>query len=229
MKRWLAHITIVAYLGALSWGLCAHMLRVGTGAHPVMYFLVWDMFCGWSAWAGKSHVVGQGESGRYYELAPAPWGDLHPFGSLDRHDYDPNAIFSARMAVNCLRHTQHEPIVRIFVVEECWPKKFNLPDELWALRHSRPKDIHKYYRVRHVLTGEGQLVQTYTDWLTWQAGVCVADNPRLRAETRKSTPFIAFGTVQQMENPYSAGGDFRLAPVVAPVASGAPLVRANAN
>ena len=223
MKRWLAHGTIAVYLAALSWGIFAHALRVGTGTHPVLYVLVWDMFCGWSAWGSKTHIIGEGESGKYYELAPAPWGDLRPFGSLDRQDYDPNSIFSARLAVNCLRRTQHEPIVRVFVVEECWPKKFNLPDKLWALRYTRPKDIHKYYRVRHVLTSDGQLVQTYTTWLDYQAGVCIANNPRLRAETRKGSPFYAFGTVRQMENPFSAGGHF------APPSSGAPPVRLSGN
>ncbi|HUG89875.1 MAG TPA: hypothetical protein VML55_03515 [Planctomycetaceae bacterium] len=228
MKRWLSHLTIIVYLAALSWGICSHTLRVGTGAHPVMYFLVWDMFCGWSAWNTKSHIIGEGASGKFYELAPPPWGELHPFGSLDRHDYDPSSIFSARLAVNCLKHTDHEPIVRVFVVEENWPKKFNLSDDLWALRYGGPKDIQRYYRVRHVLTGDGQLMQTYATWLEYQASVCVANNPRLRAETRKGAPLFALGAQQSHVNPYSAGPRFGFAPA-SPLPASGPTGRAHGN
>lgn len=228
MKRWLTHATIVLYLAALSWGIFAHTLRAGNGVHPAMYFVVWDMFCGWSSWASKVHIIGEGESGTYYELGPAPWGDLHPFGSLDRQDYDPNAIFSARLAVNCLKHTQHEPILRIFVVEEYWPKKVKLMAGVQTAEGQPPPDFQKYYRVRHVFTGEGQFQQTFTDWLSYQSGICISNNPRLRAETRKSAPFYAFGDFQPADNPYSPGGHFGFAPG-APSAAGVPLGRMNGN
>ncbi|MBW3542605.1 MAG: hypothetical protein KY476_20270 [Planctomycetes bacterium] len=204
MKRRLAVLTIVSYLTALSWGVVGHALSVGTASHPAMYFVVWDMFCGWAAWSQRMHIVGEGESGRYYELAPGPWGPFRPFGKLDRRNYDPNGIYAGRLALNCLRHTRHEPIVRIFVVEESWPKKFNLPEHLWAMRYEEPKDVQTYYRVRHVLTGEGALVETYSPWLEYQAGLALADNPRLRADARRSTPFYAISVARPVD-PNSAG------------------------
>ena len=31
------------------------------------------------------------------------------------------------MGLNVLKHTQHEPIGRLFVIEECWQKKYSTP------------------------------------------------------------------------------------------------------
>ena len=36
--------------------------------------------------------------------------------------------------------------------EECWPKKYNLPDDLWAMRFSEPKDPMSYFWLRDVYT-----------------------------------------------------------------------------
>jgi hypothetical protein len=58
MKRWITHLTIAAYLGVLTWGVVSHALGYKTGMHPGMYFIVWDMFCGWSAYEVRYHLVG---------------------------------------------------------------------------------------------------------------------------------------------------------------------------
>ena len=90
MKRWMTHLGIGAYLMALAFGFVTHAVDFGTGCHPIMYFLIWDMFCGWSSYEGRMHVISEGESGKFYELAPGPWGEFHPYGFIDRHHYDPN-------------------------------------------------------------------------------------------------------------------------------------------
>ncbi len=110
MKRLIAVGTIFAYLGVLVAGLGSHALNYKTDAHPTMYFIVWDMFCGWSAYEDRTHIIGQGESGRYYDLAPAPWGDYRPFGDIERHHYDPFATHAGNLAMNTLRYSDHEPI-----------------------------------------------------------------------------------------------------------------------
>ncbi|GAF86661.1 unnamed protein product, partial [marine sediment metagenome] len=74
MKRWLTHLLIVTYLGTLFAGVACHALELGVQSHPGMYMIVWDMFCGWSSYAGRIEVIGEGESGKYYQLAPGPWG-----------------------------------------------------------------------------------------------------------------------------------------------------------
>ena len=191
MKRWLIHLTIVAYLGAMGFGVCAHAVNFATGAHPVMYFLVWDMFCGWAAYETRLHIIGEGASGKYYELAPGPWGELRPFGKIGRRHYDSYAIFSNRFAQNCLKNTEHEPMGRIFVVEEHWPKKYNFPDHVWDIRFDEPKDKHSYYHVRHVYSADGVPTYAANSWLSWQGAMTISNNPRLLAESRRGRPFIA--------------------------------------
>lgn len=191
MKKWLIHGTIVAYLAALNWGILAHTLSIGTGAHPAMYYFVWDMFCGWAGYSSRTIIIGQGDSGQYYELAPGPWGEFKPFGSIGRRHYDPDGSHSPKFALNVLRHTSHEPITRIIVVEECWAKQYNLPDELWKRRFEEPKVPHRYYKVRHIYTPDGAIVQSYPNWLSLQYSIAVSDNPRLMQDRYRGRPFFA--------------------------------------
>jgi hypothetical protein len=191
MKRLLASIFISSYLSILAYGVVCHALTYRSDQHPMMYFIVWDMFCGWSAFADGTAIVAEGESGKFYELAPAPWGEIVPFGSMQRHDYDYLKRHYRDIALNTLRHTQHEPITRIFVVEAAWSKKFDLPDALWKERFDVPKDPKKYYRLRAEMDGEGMLVRHYTAWLDSQGYKVVADNPRLMNDSRNGQSFFA--------------------------------------
>ena len=192
MKRWLTHAFIASYLAALSWGILAHTVSFGTASHPGMYYVVWDMFCGWSSYSSRNIIIGQGESGKYYQLAPGPWGEFRPFGDIGRRNYDVSGGHTPKLALNALRHTKHERITRIIVVEECWAKQYNLPDELWQRQFDEKKDIHKYYQVRHVFTPDGAIVQSFPTWLNLQYSLAVADNPRLMAEQRRGQPFFVY-------------------------------------
>lgn len=191
MRRWLTHAFIAAYVGALSWGIVSHMLKFGNFAHPAMYYFVWDMFCGWQAYESRYHIVGEGESGTLYELAPGPWGKFCPYGDLARHHYDTLGHLFHNMAMNTLRHTDHEPMRRIIVVEECWPKKLNLPDELWALRIDEPKDPQSYFWLRAAYAPDGTVMHQAPDYVAWVYGLAVINNPRLLADARRSRPFYA--------------------------------------
>lgn len=205
MKRCLAICTIVSYLGVLSWGVAAHALNFHVADHPGMYFIVWDMFCGWNAYEDRTHIIGEGESGRFYELAPGPWGEIKPFGDLQRHHYDPFVNHSASIARNVLRHTSHEPMQRIYVIEETWAKKFNLPDEIWAERYREEKDPHSYFHLRKVLTGDGMLVSSSSSWFDFQTQASVGDNPRLWADARRGKPFFDLKPMNRSREE-SAGG-----------------------
>ncbi|NQV27441.1 MAG: hypothetical protein HQ518_24085 [Rhodopirellula sp.] len=200
MKRLLAVGTIVAYLGVLALGLGSHALHYRTGAHPSMYFIVWDMFCGWSAYEDRTHIIGQGESGKYYNLAPAPWGDYRPFGDIERHHYDPFTMHSGALALSTLRHTEHEPIQQIFVVQETWAKKFNLPDQLWAERYTEPKDPHSYFHLLKILDGNGELQVSNLAWFDYQAKLCLSDNPRLTADANRNRPFLEMQSQVQVSD-----------------------------
>jgi hypothetical protein len=104
-----------------------------------MYYFVWDMFCGWSAYDSRMHIVAEGESQTFYRLTPAPWGEFQPFGSLGREHYDSFNGHGVNIGMNVLKHTQHEPMVRLFVIEESWAKKYNLPDAVWKTRYDGSK------------------------------------------------------------------------------------------
>jgi hypothetical protein len=190
MARWLVKAFIGLYLSVLGYGLTCHMLAAGTGSHPLMYFIIWDMFCGWTAYDSRCHLVAEGESGTYYELTPAPWGELHPWGNLGRQNYDAVNNHTGIMALNVLKHTRHEPIARIFVLEECWAKKFNIPDVVWNLRYDEPKDKQSYFWLRTVLLPDGTIMENYESWLAIESGKMFTDNPRLRAEAHSSRPLF---------------------------------------
>lgn len=191
MKRWLATGLIVVYLGALSFGVGCHTFNTGQGAHPFMYFIVWDMFCGWASYASNTHVVAEGESGKYYDLAPAPWGEFQPWGTLGRRHYDAFYNHGGRLAHNVLKNTSHEPITRVFVIEECWPKKYDLPDSIWKARYGdEPKDVQKYCRLRTELLPCGTETCRYASWLSCQNMRILSSNPRLQAESQAGKPMF---------------------------------------
>lgn len=190
VRRWLAALGITAYLSALLFGVVAHATHFHEGSHPSMYFLVWDMFCGWAAYETRTHIIGQGVSGSYYELSPGPWSDYQPYGDISRQHYDSFNAYPQVIALNCLKHTQHEPMSRLFVVEECWAKKYNLPDGVWERRYSEAKEPFSYYRLRTVMSPEGQILKTSSPWISYQTNLTISDNPRLLAESRRSQPMF---------------------------------------
>ncbi|MFH5803535.1 hypothetical protein [Alienimonas sp. DA493] len=194
LSRWAAGLFIGGYLSVLGAGVAAHALEFNQGAHPLMYYIVWDMFCGWSAQSYRTHVIAEGESGTWYEVGTGPWEESRPFrpyGDLARIHYDVNATHSARAALNVLRHTSHEPIVRIALVEEVWAKKFNLPEPHWSERWNVPKDPASYYAVRHVLSADGQLLGSRPGWATEVVQRHVQDREKIRRLSARAAPMLA--------------------------------------
>jgi len=190
MKRVLAVGFIAGYIGLLTFGNLCHLLRFATASHALMYVIVWDMFCGWAAYDTRVHIIAEGESEAYYDLTHAPWGELHPYGYLGRENYDAFNNHTGSLGLNVLKHTRHEPISRVLVVEECWPKKFNLPDPVWNMRYDNPKDDYRYYRLRVVLLPDGTVTQRYTSFAQFQGMQMANDNPRLVQESKNSRPMF---------------------------------------
>lgn len=191
MKRWLIHLTIFSYLGCLAWGIFAHGTQTRQNSSPAMYFVVWDMFCGWNAYSARHHVIAEGESGKYYELTPSPWGEFHPFGYEARVHYDPSGLFTPQMGLNTLKRTKHEPMRRILVIEENWPKKFNMSESYWATKYDEPKDEFRYCHVWQVLDGEGRVLQNSARWMSQQSQLAILNNPQLRRDSVRNRPFVA--------------------------------------
>ncbi|MEM1061105.1 MAG: hypothetical protein AAGJ97_02130 [Planctomycetota bacterium] len=180
LGRGFASLFIVGYLGLLAFGFGAHTLKWGHASHPGMYFIVWDMFCGWSAWDTRTEVIGLGESGRFYELAPGPWGEVATHGRLDRRHYDIEGVFACRIALNTLAQTEHEPIDRIFVVERSHPKKYNVTEPQWAARYGEPRQTPYYHRLRHVITAEGRIVRTQPSWFAHLKAASLSNGTRVK-------------------------------------------------
>ncbi len=174
IKRWAVSLVIVGYLGSLGYGIVCHTLNFNTGSHPAMYFVVWDMFCGWSAYANRVHIIGQGEDNKYYSLAPGPWTEFTPFGSLARHHYDPFLNHAGQLAKNCLDHTSAKPMKRILVVEEYWAKKYNLPDSVWNYCFDEPRERYSYFQVRQILAPCGTSVRRFPSWLARQGDLAIS-------------------------------------------------------
>ncbi len=177
MKRWLVSLVIGSYLGSLGYGIACHALDFNTAAHPSMYFVVWDMFCGWSAYSNRLHLVAEGESGRYYEVGPGPWSNFHPYGNLPRHHYDPFLNHTGSLIKNCLEKTRHEPIRKVLVIEEAWAKKYNLPDPIWSRFFDGPREKYSYFQVRQVISPDGKLVRRFPSWMSRQNDLFVSVRP----------------------------------------------------
>ncbi|MDP7275817.1 MAG: hypothetical protein QF363_10090 [Planctomycetaceae bacterium] len=193
IKRWLVSLVIGSYLGSLGYGIACHALDFNTSAHPSMYFVVWDMFCGWSAYSNRLHLVAEGESGRYYQVAPAPWTSFHPYGNLPRHQYDPFLNHTGTVIRNCLEKTRHEPIQRVLVIEEVWAKKYNLPDPIWSRFFDGPRERHSYFQVRQVVAPDGKLVRKFSPWLSRQSDLFVSVRPLpsfLDSDSMKLSPAL---------------------------------------
>lgn len=188
MKRWFSNLVIGTYVSALAIGIFAHTLNCGSSSHPIMYYFVWDMFCGWSSHEIRYHVIGEGESGTYYEVAPGPWTHFMPYGDLDRLHYDALGNAHRKMALNSLKRTDHEPMRRIIMVEEVWPKKYNLSDRIWAMRFDEPKDKLSYFWQVAEMTEEGRVMSAVPNYMTYLHSKSIADNPRLVMDTKSNRP-----------------------------------------
>jgi hypothetical protein len=202
MKRILVVAFIVGYIAVLTFGNACHLLRYGVGSHPMMYMIVWDMFCGWSAYDMRAKIIAEGESETYYDLTQAPWGELHAYGHIGREHYDHLNSHGGTIALNVLKHTSHEPIVRIIVLDECWTKKLNLPDSVWSMRYDEPKNWHTYYHVRQVLLPDGTVSKWNDCFLTYQMRRMAMDNPRLVQQSLTGRPMFLNepGSVQGVES-----------------------------
>jgi len=190
MARRAAVAFIVCYLGILGYGLSAHTIGYKTYANLGMYFIVWDMYCGWGGWETRHQILAEGESGQYYDVGSPPWGEVCVYGGPDRRHYDMYGLHFHRMANNVARHTEHEPFVRYLVVEEAWSKKYNLPERLWAQRFEEPKEQRTYRRILSAYEGDGECIASNPSFSNWLMGLALGDNPRLQKDMTIHTPFM---------------------------------------
>lgn len=185
-KKWCVCLLMFCYIGFLSWGTLAHAFKVGTDGNTISYWAVWDMFCGWSAWDSRTHIVAKGASGTYYEVKE-PWGEFQPFGHLARIHYDHTNHLLPKHIRNILSRTEHEEITQVYVVEEVWPKQYNMPPRLYDFYFDRENDKQSYFNVRAVCRDDGSAVAVYPTWDSKQRLSHIYDNPRLRKQASQAT------------------------------------------
>lgn len=188
LRQWSAVLFITCYLGCLCWGIGAHALKCGLQGNTLGYYFVWDMFCGWQAYDNRTHIIAEGASGNYYDVRE-PWGEFCPFGPTGRIHYDVSNQLIPKHIDLVLRHTAHEPIDRVYVVEEIWPKQYNVPDRLWYQFYNEPPDRVSYYNLRAVCAENGRLISSLPGWFDRQTLNAVADNPRLAQAAAEAVPF----------------------------------------
>lgn len=188
IRRWLQGLFISCYLLSLAWGIAAHALKVGLVGNTVSYFFVWDMFCGWQAYDNRTHIIGEDANGNHFTIRE-PWGAFTPFGNVDRIDYDVSNNLIPRHIRHVLDHSQHPPIDRVYVVQEIWPKQYNVPDHLWARYFYEAKDQMSYFNLRAICNASGTPLETYPDWFNAQTLQAIADNPRLQRAAQQANPY----------------------------------------
>ncbi len=189
LRRWASAIFISGYILALSWGVIAHAMKFGLVGNTISYYLVWDMFCGWSAYDNRTHIVAEDSSGQFYRVRE-PWGAFTPFSDVDRVNYDVSNNLTPRHIQHVLAHTSHPPIDRVYVVEEIWGKQYNVPDRLWSYNFLEPKEKTSYFNLRAICNARGTLIDSYPSWFTRQTLQAIADNPRLQRESSRGTQYL---------------------------------------
>ncbi len=202
MRRWMICSFIAAYVSALGFGIACQTVRMGTAMHPAMYFIVWDMYCGWTAYNHGYRAVAEGVSGTFYDLNPPPWGAFRPFNTLDRFQSISHPSNQARMTRLIARNTKHEPFARMFVIEEAWAKQFDLPEYIWKAHNAIARVPYRYTKVVVEQSGDGEITQSSTPWLDSQTQNMLSDNPRLKQEIQNSRPFWMVDEIEGDGNRY---------------------------
>lgn len=182
-------IGIAAYLGILLLGLYMHTFDTPGKRTLPSYLVVWDMFCGWNSYERRLHFIAEGESGRFYDASEVPGRAVTPHGPVARRHFDFHNIFVEEMATHVLARTEHEPIRRIHVVEEHWPKRFNLPENwLGQLANDTKKS---YWHTQAVVGPDGVAIRRSPLWAANQRHRAIFDNPRLRAAADRNRTLFA--------------------------------------
>ena len=68
---------------------------------------------------------------------------------------------------------------RVVMLEEVWPKKYNLSDRIWDIRFDEPKEPMSYFWQTAEMTEDGQVTSAVPNYLNYLHYKCVANNPRL--------------------------------------------------
>jgi len=152
LTRPAAAVFIAAYLAAIAFYFYPHVLGDSAKRRDA-YFWTWDMYPGYDAESVRRLVVAETDEGRYVRLFPSPrhrfrWG-LN--GDKTRLDLDRRTTHLRRVVEDELsrgrRLDTEERVTRVYAVEQYWPVRFNLDDDLYRAVYDEPNPRNRYWRV----------------------------------------------------------------------------------
>lgn len=141
-----------AYLGATAYFFARHVVGDSL-SRPEAYFFTWDMFPDYETESTRRLVLGLTNRGRFIQLLPA---EEHRFrwgidGTVSRIDIDGrgvqlNAPLRRRVALFNEGHPE-DRIESVLLVEQYWPSRFNLPDDLYEDAFGEPHPHRRSWRI----------------------------------------------------------------------------------
>ena len=143
-------VLIGGYLGLLGLNLGRQIL--GDPAPAALgYFFTWDMFPFYHAWSSRRTAIGKTAAGRYVEIVPAGAQRYRggADGNLTRADLDRGENTVRKLADQTLAHThdiESDPVTQVWLLEEFWPEKMNLPSDLYEEFWGTSKPERTYWR-----------------------------------------------------------------------------------
>ena len=136
IRRLLVVAFILSYLAAGVFFLYCHLLGQTRGL-PWGYFWTWDMFPNYPSFSARRLALGETEGGHFVRVFPTNKMHYRRGGSGDYTRFDlPRNDAALRKAVEETLEAAHasaadDPVTYVFLVEEYWPVRFNLPDDLY--------------------------------------------------------------------------------------------------
>lgn len=136
IRRLLVTGFVLSYIAAVLFFFYCHLLGQTRGM-PWGYFWTWDMFPNYASFSARRMALGETEAGRYVKVFPTNKmhfrrggsGDLTRF-DLPRNDVALRFAVEKTLAANA-REQNPDRVRYVFLVEEYWPVKFNLPNDLY--------------------------------------------------------------------------------------------------
>jgi hypothetical protein len=136
LRRFAAILFIVAYLLLTAIYLGRHAVGDSLG-HPFGYFWTWNMFPNYPTESVRRWAVGETAGGAYVKLLPNSahqfrWG-VH--NDATRFDIDRRPSFFRRATLDAIERRNalvpDDPIRHVYLAEQYWPQKLNLPGALY--------------------------------------------------------------------------------------------------
>lgn len=136
ISRSAAVVFIALYLAVNGFFLLRNCVRPA-GPNPWVYFFTWDMYPFYRTVSSRPLAIGRTRSGEYRELLPSPmqqfrWG---ADGTATRTDLDHGFVHTRSSVERILESStvsRDDSIVHVYLIEEYWPVRFNLPDDVYS-------------------------------------------------------------------------------------------------